>query len=139
MGRLAVWLKYRVLASLSSCRLSMVAMISPRHCSSCHAQAGSCDTLLSIPWMQLTLFHVDSSRSSRCTVSWPKLMSNGKYPVLSLTVVLSAQSTTGRWSTDISFGSSEQPMRYNSASAIGLFPCSITPVVATWYGFMVIF
>jgi len=66
------------------------------------------DAVSSLPWIGFAVFHVKFFSSIMSTASWPNIRLNGGYPVVRLTVILSDQSTAGRWSIHISFGSSEQ-------------------------------
>jgi hypothetical protein len=117
----------------------MVTLISSRRRSSCLALAAISDAVLSIPWIQLAVFHVKFSSSIRSTAWWPNIRRNGEYPVIRLTVIQSAQSTASRWLIHISYGSSEEALSLDSASAIGLCPRSISPLTVAWYGVSVIF
>jgi len=116
----------------------MATSLSSRRHSNCLALASISDAVSSIPWVQLEVFHVKFSSPIGSTASWPNIRRKGEYPVVPMTVVLSAQSTAGRWSIYISFGSSDQAVNLDSASAIGLCPCSITPLAAAWYAVTVI-
>jgi len=117
----------------------MAVSISSRRRYSFLALAGISDTVSSIPRVQWPVFDVRFSSCIGSTESWPDIRWNGEFPVLGLTVILSAQSTPGRWSIRISFGSSEQAMSLVSASEIHMFRHSTTPLAAAWYGVTVIF
>ena len=58
----------------------------------------------------------------------------GGYSVVYLAVILSAQSTTDRYSIHLSVGSSELGMSGHCVPAICLCPGSIPPSMAAWYG-----
>jgi len=70
---------------------------------------------------------------------WPEHKAEWRICGRNLTVILSAQSTAGRWSIHIAFGLTEQAMSLDSASAIGLCPRSITLLAAALYRVTVIF
>jgi len=99
----------------------------------CLALAAISDDVLSIPWFQLAVLQVKFSSSIRSTATWPKIRRNGEYLIVRLTMIPSAQSTAGRWSIHIFFGSSEHAVRLDSSSAIGLCPCWFTLLAAAWY------
>jgi len=86
----------------------MATSISSHRRSSCLALAAICDAISSLPWIRLAVVQVMFFSSIGSTASWPNIRRNGEYPVVRLTVILSAQSTAGRWSIHISFGSSDQ-------------------------------
>ena len=117
----------------------MATSIASRRGSSCLALAAIIDAVSHIPWIQLAVFHVKFSSSIGSTASLPNIRQNSEYLVVHLTVILSAQSTAGRWSIHISFGSSEHAVSLASASAIGRCPRSITTFAEAGYGFTVIF
>jgi hypothetical protein len=137
--RLAAWSKYPLLASISSLRFATAAWISSRCRSSYLVLATISHTVSLIPWIQLAVLHVEFCSCNISTVYWPNIRCNGDYPVVHVTVILVAQRTLGKWSIHHCLGTSEQALSWDSTSAIGLCPCSISPVEAACCGGMVIF
>jgi len=134
--RLALWLKYRSLASLDSIGLYLAALISSRHRFSCLPLSASCDTVLSVPLVHLVVFCVMFPSSIRSTAACPNIMQMGEYAVVHHTVILSAQSTASRWPMHLTFGWSEQAVGRDRASPIDLYLSSIIPSVAAWSGLL---
>jgi hypothetical protein len=102
----------RMLASLDSARYCMAALILSHNCSSRHAMVASSDPLLSIAWVRLVIVQVMFPGSIRSTTYWANIRWEDEYPVVCLTVILSAQSTACRPSIHISFIGSEHAMSW---------------------------
>jgi len=101
----------------------MAALISSRRRSSCVALAASSDAVSPIPGVQLAVLHVKFFSSIGSTASWPITRHKGEYPVIDLSVIPLAQSTASASSIHSSFGSSEQAVSLDSASAISQCCC----------------